>query len=64
MSPDLQSVIENEVKRLIQEAYARAKSILNTHAKEHKRLAEGLLKYETLNAEEIQLVIKGLPLKN
>jgi len=65
LSPDLQSIIEGEVKRLIQEAYIRAKTILYKHAKEHKRLAEGLLKYETLNADEVQQVIKGyvLPAK-
>ncbi|XP_065665254.1 ATP-dependent zinc metalloprotease YME1L1 isoform X2 [Hydra vulgaris] len=63
LSPELQSLIESEVKRLIQESYNRAKNILTKYAKEHKRLAEGLLKYETLNAEEINLIIKGKPIQ-
>ena len=36
--------------------------MLTTHADEHKRLAEALLKYETLDAEEIKLVIANKPL--
>ncbi|XP_066912250.1 uncharacterized protein [Clytia hemisphaerica] len=64
LSPELQAVIESEVKRLINEAYNRAKKILSTKAKEHKRLAEGLLKYETLNADELKLVIQGKALEN
>jgi len=59
ISPDLQNLIESEVKRLVDEAYARAKNILQKHAKEHRLLAEGLLKYETLDAKQIELVIKG-----
>lgn len=36
-----------------QDSYERAKSILNIHQKEHKLLAEALLKYETLDAEDV-----------
>lgn len=64
ISPELQSVIEGEVKQMISESYFRAKTILSKHAKEHKRLAEGLLKYETLDMKEIDLVINGLPIEN
>ncbi len=51
--------IDAEVKRLVDEAYARAKSILTEQASEHKYLAEALLEYETLNGDEIAKVIKG-----
>lgn len=47
---------------LPQESYDRAHSILRARAVEHKRLAEALLKYETLSAEEIKLVIAAKPL--
>lgn len=47
-----------------QEAYTRAKAILYKRSKEHKRLAEALLKYETLDAEEVKLVIQGRSLQN
>jgi ATP-dependent Zn protease len=36
--------------------------LLRQHAEEHKRLAEALLKYETLTADEIKQVIAGKPL--
>jgi len=62
LSPELQSLIESEVKQLIKDAYTRAKGILTSKAKEHVRLAEALLKYETLTAEEVELVINGKPL--
>jgi ATP-dependent metalloprotease len=42
-----------------QESYERAKNILKTHQREHKMLAEALLKYETLNAEDIKLIMAG-----
>ncbi|XP_044589359.1 ATP-dependent zinc metalloprotease YME1L isoform X2 [Cotesia glomerata] len=54
LSPNTAEIIDSEVKRLLQESYDRAKSILKTHAKEHKLLAEALLKYETLDVEEVK----------
>ena len=42
-----------------QESYERAKNILKTHQKEHKMLAEALLKYETLDAEDIKTIMSG-----
>ncbi|XP_031562149.1 ATP-dependent zinc metalloprotease FTSH 4, mitochondrial-like [Actinia tenebrosa] len=62
LSPETQAIIENEIKRLLSEAYERAKNILVTKSKEHKLLAEALLKYETLDATEIKLVLQGQPL--
>lgn len=44
---------------LIQDSYERAKNILKTYSKEHKTLADALLRYETLDAKEIQLVLEG-----
>ncbi|XP_063985818.1 ATP-dependent zinc metalloprotease YME1L isoform X2 [Diachasmimorpha longicaudata] len=58
-SPSTNEVIDGEVKRLLQESYDRAKNILKTHAREHKLLAEALLKYETLDVEDIKAVING-----
>ncbi|XP_065882327.1 ATP-dependent zinc metalloprotease YME1L1-like [Dysidea avara] len=61
-SPEMSNLIEQEVKRFTKEAYERAKHVLQTHTVEHKRLAEALLKYETLDLEEIKLVVQGKPL--
>ncbi|XP_065839105.1 uncharacterized protein [Oscarella lobularis] len=62
-SPEIQNAVDSEVKRLIEESYARATRILKEHSHKHKRLAEALLKYETLTAEEIRLVLDGKSLK-
>lgn len=51
--------IEIEVKQLVDEAYERAMNLLTEHREEWERLANGLLEYETLNADEIQLVLRG-----
>lgn len=51
--------IDSEVKRLVDEAYHRAKNILTEKEQEHKYLAEALLEYETLNGEEIAQTLRG-----
>lgn len=58
-SPELQALIENEVKQLLKESYERARTLLQAHSKEHNRLAQALLKYETLDLQEIKEVIQG-----
>ncbi|XP_025208239.1 ATP-dependent zinc metalloprotease YME1 homolog isoform X2 [Melanaphis sacchari] len=57
LSPATNELIDNEIKRIMQESYERAKSILNVHHKEHKLLAEALLKYETLDAEDVKAIL-------
>lgn len=44
---------------IFQESYERAKAILKAHQKEHKLLAEALLKYETLDADDIKSILSG-----
>ncbi|XP_060855852.1 ATP-dependent zinc metalloprotease YME1L isoform X1 [Metopolophium dirhodum] len=57
LSPATNELIDNEIKRIMQESYERAKSILNVHHKEHKLLAEALLKYETLDADDVKALL-------
>ncbi|KRZ74056.1 ATP-dependent zinc metalloprotease YME1 -like protein, partial [Trichinella papuae] len=54
--------IDSEVKRILQESYERAMKILKSHAAAHKRLAECLIEHETLDAADLEAVIKGEPL--
>ena len=61
ISSETKELIEQEVKRLIDEGYVTAKQILDEKTEEFERLARGLLEYETLTGEEIQRVIKGEP---
>ncbi|KFB41047.1 hypothetical protein ZHAS_00008668 [Anopheles sinensis] len=59
LSPSTIESVDTEIKKLLQESYDRAKAILKQHAKEHKALAEALLKYETLDAEDIKAIMGG-----
>ena len=61
ISAHTKELIEEEVKRLIDEAYQRAKKILTERGDEWERLAQGLLEYETLTGEQISRVIRGDP---
>ena len=61
VSAHTKELIEGEVKRIIQEAYERAYSILEEKKDDWERLAQGLLEYETLTGEEIKRVINGDP---
>lgn len=51
--------VDFEIKKILSDSYERAKSILKAHSKEHKALAEALLKYETLDAEDIKAILSG-----
>lgn len=56
-SVETRAAIDNEVKRLTDEAYQRATALLTKYSREHKLLAETLLEYETLTGEEVREVI-------
>jgi len=61
ISAATKELIEDEVKRLIDDAYTRAFDILTEKKDDWERLAQGLLEYETLTGEEIERVIRGEP---
>ena len=59
VSAHTKELIEDEVKRLIDEGYDTARRILLEKAEDFERLARGLLEYETLTGDEIRKVIAG-----
>ncbi len=59
VSAHTKELIEEEVKRMIDEGYAKAVKILKDQEEEFERLALGLLEYETLTGEEIARVVRG-----
>jgi cell division protease FtsH len=61
VSAHTKELIEEEVRRFIQDGYARARAILEEKQDEWERLAQGLLEYETLTGEEIKRVMAGEP---
>ncbi|MDQ2095082.1 ATP-dependent zinc metalloprotease FtsH [Rhodalgimonas zhirmunskyi] len=61
ISAHTKELIEEEVKRIIDEGYQNARRILEERKDDWERLAQGLLEYETLTGEEIERVIRGEP---
>ena len=55
--------IDKEVKKIVDEAYNTAKTIIKTHFKDLHKLAKGLLKHETLTGAEIKDLLKGKKIK-
>ena len=60
--PDTHELIDDEVRKLVDEGYETAKRILTEQRDDLDRLANGLLEYETLTGKEITRVINGQPL--
>ena len=58
LSHETRQVIEDEVKRLLEEANKRATSLLKKHEKELHMLAKQLLDKETLTGAELRRLVK------
>ena len=54
--------IDGEVHRIISEQYAKACEILETHRDKVETMAAALLDRETIDREEVEMIIKGEPL--
>jgi len=57
-------LIDVEVKRIIDEAYARATEVLETHREKVRIIAKALLEFETLDAGHIREIIEFGELRN
>ncbi|KAG5899544.1 hypothetical protein JTB14_008230 [Gonioctena quinquepunctata] len=57
LGPSTSEMVDGEIRKILSDSYERARHILKTHAKEHKALAEALMKYETLDAEDIKAIM-------
>ncbi len=55
-------LVDDEVKRLLDEAYAKARHLLTEHRALLERIAESLLERETLDRDDIDLLVRGEPL--
>lgn len=58
-SPKLRDLADQETRDYLIESEKRCKNLLKERRVELKRLAEGLLEYETLNKDEIEKVVRG-----
>ncbi len=59
MSDKTSQDIDDEVRKLVDEAYAYATKILKKNSKLLKSIAENLLEYETLTGKEIEALVEG-----
>src|SRR5262249_54360948 len=59
MSDATARLIDEEIRRMVEEGEARARRTLTEHMDELHALAKALLEFETLSAEEVRRVIRG-----
>lgn len=59
LSSETKQKIEDEVRRFLDDGQERARVLLREKRKELDMLAQALLKYETLNKEEMEKVVRG-----
>ncbi|MCJ7778407.1 MAG: hypothetical protein MUP16_08855, partial [Sedimentisphaerales bacterium] len=52
-------VIDKEVKKITDEAYKKAKELMEKNKDNLERITKALLKYETLDASDVKLIIEG-----
>ena len=51
--------IDNEIKRITNEAYNDAKDLIDANKNKLENIAKALLKYETLDANDVKLILDG-----
>lgn len=54
-------IIDEEIRRIIEEAENKAREVLTEHLDDLHTLTKGLLEYETLSGEDVQTVLRGEP---
>ncbi|KAJ4306781.1 i-AAA protease yme1 [Collariella sp. IMI 366227] len=59
LSSETRAVVESEVKRVLDESYARARALLLSKRHELDLLAKALVEYETLDRSEVEKVLRG-----
>ncbi len=51
--------IDKEIKRITNEAYKKAKELIESNKDKLERIAKALLKYETLDADDVEVILQG-----
>lgn len=64
LSSETKQKIEDEVRRMIDESYLRAKKLLTENRSKLDLLAAALVEYETLDRKEMESVVRGEKLQN
>ena len=59
MSNETAQAIDAEIRKVVEDGYTRAKTLLTENSSELESLAQALLEYETLSGDEIKKVLAG-----
>ena len=51
--------IDGEIKKITDEAYKKARDLIEANKDKLERIAKALLKYETLDADDVEVILKG-----
>ena len=62
MSDETASLVDSEVRRIVEEGYDKAKKILTENMDDLHTLAKALLEYELLSGDEIKDLLAGKPI--
>ncbi|KAH6620827.1 P-loop containing nucleoside triphosphate hydrolase protein [Chaetomium sp. MPI-SDFR-AT-0129] len=59
LSSETRAMVESEVKRVLEDSYSRARTLLVAKRRELDLLAQALVQYETLDKSEVEKVLRG-----
>lgn len=62
MSDDTAALVDSEIRRIVEDAYSRARQILMDNLEDLHVLAKALLEYELLSGDEIKDLLAGKPI--
>ena len=63
-SEESSKTVDTEIKNVIQKSYEKARSVIKSKISELHIMAEALLKFETIDSEEIDMIMKGKNLED
>ncbi len=61
MSDETASIVDAEVRRIVEKGYAKAKKILTENIDDLHKVAKALMEYELLSGDEIKDILAGRP---
>lgn len=52
-------LIDQEIKKIVDRAYSDSRNLIETHRDKLEGIAKALLKYETLDSDEVKIILEG-----
>jgi cell division protease FtsH len=62
-SEEIAREIDDEIRRIVEDAHERARKVLSEHIDELQRLSKILIEYETIDREQFQQLLGGTPVE-